>query len=175
MESMFHQLKGQMEGTSFDRNTQKELIETMKMRSRFCYVLLMIANKLTFKVLELDAKVIEMDSHRGMNLDTISTLKFEKEDLHVKVTQLQIQIDQLRHKHSIELDDLRREHRFQQDELFEKHRKDVDRLSRTASADTDSIRKEMQTNVEDVKRKHILEVADLQSRLKVELEEEQVS
>jgi hypothetical protein len=33
METIFHTMKGQMDGTSFERSSTKELIETMKMRS----------------------------------------------------------------------------------------------------------------------------------------------
>ena len=41
METMFHALKGQMEGTSFERSSTKELIETMKMRSKL-YILVLV-------------------------------------------------------------------------------------------------------------------------------------
>jgi hypothetical protein len=40
METMFHALKGQMEGTSFERSSTKELIDTMKMRSKLNIFLL---------------------------------------------------------------------------------------------------------------------------------------
>jgi kinesin family member C1 len=116
---------------------------------------------------------LELQSLQEKSDHALTTLRSEKDSLHLKATQLEFEIEQVRRTHEIELDDIQRKHRYQIDDLLEQHRRDIDRLQRAASEDEESARKELREEMDILRRQFDEELRVLQKRLEQELHDEQ--
>jgi kinesin family protein C1 len=148
VEGLYESLKTQMEGTSFERSSMKELMEAMRVR-----------------ILELEAL---KEKHEGM----VATLRSDNDENKVKVTQLQFENDQMRRNHETELDDLKRKYRYELDDLRDQHRHEIDRLHRAASDNEERAKKEAKDEIKALRERHELHIADLEKRQQSELDEE---
>ncbi len=148
VEGLYESLKTQMEGTSFERSSMKELMEAMRVR-----------------ILELEAL---KEKHEGM----VATLRSDNDENKVKVSQLQFENDQMRRNHETELDDLKRKSRYELDDLRDQHRHEIDRLHRAASDDEERAKKEAKDEIKALRERHEQHMVDLEKRQQSELEEE---
>jgi kinesin family protein C1 len=148
VEGLYESLKTQMEGTSFERSSMKELMEAMRVR-----------------ILELEAL---KEKHESM----VATLRSDNDENKVKASQLQFENDQMRRNHETELDDLKRKYRYEMDDLRDQQRHEIERLHRAASDDDARAKKEAKDEIKALCESHEQQIADLEKRQQSELEEE---
>ena len=166
MENMFQVLKGQMEGTTFERSHMKETMELMKAR---CEVFLLWNFEyalLTYCI------VAELEEIRRQLSSTVESLKGENDDAKVELSVLKIAAEETRRQHEIELDDVERKHRYDIEEMRSEHRNELDRLRHNANDEEEGVRRQAREEVDRLLRKHRDELEQLERHYREEIEEE---
>lgn len=167
MENMFQVLKGQMEGTTFERSHMKEIMELMRARCESSPLpwISECTRLIEFAVAELEAI-------RNQLTSTIDSLKGENEETKVELSVLKIAMQDARRQHEIDADDMERKHRYDIEELRSEHRSEIDRLRRNVNDEEESVRRQAREEVECLLRKHRDDLDQLERHYRAELEEE---
>jgi len=101
----------------------------------------------------------------------LSSLRSERDNLNLKSTQLEFEMEKLRRTHETDQEDMQRKHKYQIDDLLEQHHREIERLTREANDSEESARKELQEEINSLRHRYENENNDLEKRLKQELEE----
>ncbi|KAL9071604.1 MAG: hypothetical protein Q9157_005412 [Trypethelium eluteriae] len=148
MESLYAQLKGQMDSTTFERNGLEETVNLYKTR---------------LNELEEIRKQLSSSNH---------SLKRDLDDTKVKLSTTNTALDDSRRAHTHEVDDLTRKHRNEIEDSSDRHRKDRERLRKEAQEELDGLGKEHREEIDKLIRQHKDDLNELENRLKAEIEEQ---
>ncbi|KAK3076454.1 hypothetical protein LTS18_012951, partial [Coniosporium uncinatum] len=148
LENMYDQLREQMQGTTFEKNATKDIIELLKTR------------------------VNESEAIRQQLARRNDEMHEELEDFKVKLSATNFTLEDVRRNHSFEVDDLKRQHRKEEEDMKDDHRRELERARRTDQGEVERVRKELQDEMDRLYRTHKEELAELERKSRSEVEEE---
>ncbi|KAG9629601.1 kinesin-like protein klpA, partial [Aureobasidium melanogenum] len=148
METLYSQLKSQLDSAATEKSGMEEGISIYK------------------------ARISEMEQIRLQLSTANQTLTTELAETKVKLSSVNTQLDDMKRSHSFEIDDLRRKNRNDIEDAKDDHRKELERLQREARDELDRVRKDAQEEAERANKTRREEVAEKERELRAELEEE---
>ncbi|KAI4734114.1 kinesin-domain-containing protein [Aureobasidium sp. EXF-12298] len=148
METLYSQLKSQLDSAATEKSGMEEGISIYK------------------------ARISEMEQIRLQLSTANQTLTTELAETKVKLSSVNTQLDDMKRSHSFEIDDLRRKNRNDIEDAKDDHRKELERLQREARDELDRVRKDAQEEADRANKTRKEEVAEKERELRAELEEE---
>ncbi|KAG9670938.1 kinesin-like protein klpA, partial [Aureobasidium melanogenum] len=148
METLYSQLKSQLDSAATEKSGMEEGISIYK------------------------ARISEMEQIRLQLSTANQTLTTELAETKVKLSSANTQLDDMKRSHSFEIDDLRRKNRNDIEDAKDDHRKELERLQRETRDELDRIRKDAQEEADRANKTRREEVAEKERELRAELEEE---
>ncbi|KAI5254640.1 kinesin-domain-containing protein [Aureobasidium subglaciale] len=148
METLYSQLKSQLDSAATEKTGMEEGISIYK------------------------ARITEMEQVRLQLSAANQTLSTELAETKVKLSSTNAQLDDMKRSHSFEIDDLRRKNRNDVEDAKDDHRKEIERLQREARDELDRVRKDAQEEADRANKTRREELADKERELRAELEEE---
>ncbi|KAG9922453.1 kinesin-like protein klpA, partial [Aureobasidium melanogenum] len=116
METLYSQLKSQLDSAATEKSGMEEGISIYK------------------------ARISEMEQIRLQLSTANQTLTTELAETKVKLSSVNTQLDDMKRSHSFEIDDLRRKNRNDIEDAKDDHRKELERLQREARDELDRVR-----------------------------------
>ncbi|KAG9925060.1 kinesin-like protein klpA, partial [Aureobasidium melanogenum] len=148
METLYSQLKSQLDSAATEKSGMEEGISIYK------------------------ARISEMEQIRLQLSTANQTLTTELAETKIKLSSVNTQLDDMKRSHSFEIDDLRRKNRNDIEDAKDDHRKELERLQREARDELDRVRKDAQEEADRANKTRREEVAEKERELRAELEEE---
>ncbi|KAI4842428.1 kinesin-domain-containing protein, partial [Aureobasidium sp. EXF-8845] len=148
METLYSQLKSQLDSAATEKTGMEEGISMFKTR------------------------ISEMEHVRVQLSASNQTLTTELTETKVKLSSANLQLDDMKRSHSFEIDDLRRKNRNELEDVKDDHRKELERLQREAKDELDRLRKDAQEEADRANKTRREDLAEKERELRAELEEE---
>ncbi|KAI9711990.1 MAG: kinesin-like nuclear fusion protein [Bogoriella megaspora] len=180
IETLYSNLKTQLNHTAFERNDLEEAVNICKTRSTspssFKALVQRILDRDPQRELELTSPLLaivnELQEIRKQLDSSNSALKSELEDTKIKLSTTNVALDDTRRSHTNEVEDLTRKYRNEMDDTLDRHRKERERLRKEAEDETDGLKKEHRDEVDRLIRQHKEDLSELEARLKAKIDEE---
>lgn len=185
METLYGELRHQMQSTTTERANMKENIEVYKAKSMSeslssirssllelaatCYITQPKTMKLT---LDLTTAVNELETMRVQLSTRNDSYRSELETTRLKLTQSDIALDAAKKAHAFELKDLQRQSEHDRKDLQFQHERDTSKLRADAERRSEEMQRRLEEQASQMKREYEQKYADLKKDLETELEKE---
>ena len=176
MESLYAQLRTQMDSTTFERNGLEETLNLYKTRGTPPFLVMSHTRLASWGITEANPYFVlivdELEEIRKQLSSSNQSLKVELDDTKVKLSTTNATLDDARRNHTYEVDDLTRKYRNEIEDTNDRHRRDRERSRKEAEDEIDGLGKEHRDELDRLIRQHKEDINELESRLKAEVEEQ---